>query len=125
MSSVAKGVQRLLPQTLPSALKPSSGNIFQVLSRTPNIVGKEVHQVRWSGKHISDSFWRVTRAQFKLNGNHGKAWGQLYWKGKLVTTRREEPIRGCLKYKWAEGRSVAPKSVSIRLGLGEALTLGM
>ncbi|KAJ6599365.1 hypothetical protein DFH09DRAFT_1130862 [Mycena vulgaris] len=134
MSSITRSLQRLLPQqALPPALKHHPANLYQVLSRTPNPVGKEVHQLRWGDKHIEDSFWRVTRARFKLNGSHGKAWGQLYWKGqsplsnqistptrnpkgKLVTTGRDEPIRGALKYKWTEGRSRAPtlKSVSIR-----------
>ncbi|KAJ7095098.1 hypothetical protein B0H15DRAFT_880870 [Mycena belliarum] len=105
MSSIERSLQRLLPKTLPPALKQHPSNVYRVLSRTPNPVGKEVHQIRWSDKHIPDSFWRVTRARFKCNGDHGKAWGQLYWKGKLVTPGRDERIRGSLKYKWAEGRS--------------------
>ncbi|KAJ7688437.1 hypothetical protein B0H17DRAFT_1012681 [Mycena rosella] len=109
MSNIGRSLQRLLPIALPPALKNHPANLYQVLSRTPNAVGKEVHQIRWSEKHISDSFWRVTRARFKCNGTHGKAWGQLYWKGQLVTTGRDEPIRGALKYKWAEGPSIAPK----------------
>lgn len=134
MSNITRSLQRLLPQALPPVLKHHPANIYQVLSRTPNAVGKEVHQIRWSEKQISDSFWRVTRAQFKCNGTHGKAWGQLYWKGtparifhpiqdqagttpgKLVTIGKDERIRGALKYKWTEGRSVAPplKSVSVQ-----------
>ncbi|KAJ7499219.1 hypothetical protein FB451DRAFT_1118184 [Mycena latifolia] len=105
MSNIHRSLQRLLPKALPPALKQHPANLYRILSRTPNPVGKEVYQLRWSDKHISDSFWRVTRARFKCNGDHGKTWGQLYWKGKLVTTGRDEPIRGALKYKWAEGRS--------------------
>ncbi|KAJ7781540.1 hypothetical protein B0H16DRAFT_1359136 [Mycena metata] len=124
MANITRSLQRLLPSTTPPALKNTPGNLYQVISRTPLVAGKEVHQVRWSEKHISDSFWRVTRAQFKCNGDHGKAWGQLYWKGrwcsftgtagptwtkgKLVTEGRDERIRGALKYKWVEGRSAAP-----------------
>ncbi|KAJ7117304.1 hypothetical protein C8R43DRAFT_1077647 [Mycena crocata] len=101
-------LQRLLPQTLPPTLKHHPANLYQVLTRTPPAVGKEVHQTRWSEKHISGSYWRITRAQFKCNGSHGKAWGQLYWKGKLVTPGREERIPGALKYKWVEGHSLVP-----------------
>ncbi|KAF7353047.1 hypothetical protein MVEN_01272400 [Mycena venus] len=115
MSTIARSLQRLLPrQTVPPALKDHPANLYQVLSRTPNCVGKEIHQIRWSQKHISDSFWRITRAQFKCNGDHGKAWGQLYWKGKLVTTGRDEPIRGALKYKWQAGRSAAPTPTPVK-----------
>ncbi|KAJ7367996.1 hypothetical protein DFH08DRAFT_11680 [Mycena albidolilacea] len=111
MATIARSLQRLLPrQSAPPALKDHPASLYQVLSRTPNVVGKEIHQIRWSQKHISDSFWHVTRAQFKCNGTHGKAWGKLYWKGKLVTTGRDEPIRGGLKYKWKYGRSAAPTS---------------
>ncbi|KAK7061463.1 hypothetical protein R3P38DRAFT_2829668 [Favolaschia claudopus] len=116
MATVAKSLQRLLPrQAIPPVLKHNAANLYQVLSRTPNAVGKEVHQIRWSRKHISDSFWRITRAQFKCNGDHGKAWGQLYWKGKLVTEGREELIRGGLKYKWREGRSAAPAPLPVEV----------
>ncbi|KAJ7774220.1 hypothetical protein DFH07DRAFT_800700 [Mycena maculata] len=109
MANITRSLQRLLPRALPPALKHHPANLYQVLSRTPNPIGKEIHQIRWSEKHISDSFWRVTRAQFKCNGVHGKAWGQLYWKGKLVTEGKEERIRGALKYKWSEGHSAAPR----------------
>ncbi|KAJ7283501.1 hypothetical protein C8J57DRAFT_1171196 [Mycena rebaudengoi] len=107
-NNIARTLQRLLPQALPPTLKQHPANLYQVLSRTPSAIGREVHQIRWSGKHISDSYWRVTRARFKCNGTHGKAWGQLYWKGKLVTKGPDELIRGALKYKWIEGRSLAP-----------------
>ncbi|KAF7301540.1 hypothetical protein MIND_00719500 [Mycena indigotica] len=109
MASLTQTLQRLLPssQALPPILKSNPANLYEVLSRSQNVAGKEVHQVRWSGKQISDSYWRVTRAQFKCNGKHGKAWGQLYWKGKLVTVGRDERIRGALKYKWCDGPSVA------------------
>nr|GAT53846.1 predicted protein [Mycena chlorophos] len=112
MASLAKTLQRLLPpsKALPPILKTRPGNLYEVLSRSPNIVGREIHQIRWSGKNIVNSYWRVTRAQFKCNGEHGKAWGQLYWRGKLVTTGRDERIRGSLKYKWADGRSTATGS---------------
>jgi small subunit ribosomal protein S34 len=87
MSNITRSLQRLLPQaSLPPVLKHHPANLYQVLSRTPSAVGKEMHQIRWSEKHISDSYWRVTRTQFKCNGTHGKAWGQLYWKGQLPSS---------------------------------------
>ncbi|KAJ6539052.1 hypothetical protein B0H19DRAFT_1002046 [Mycena capillaripes] len=113
MSNLARSLQRLLPtKSLPPALKHHPANLYEVLSRTPSPIGKEIHQIRWSEKHISESFWRVTRVQFKCNGTHGRAWGQLYWKGKLVTTGVDERIRGSLKYKWSDGRSAAPPMTS-------------
>lgn len=89
-STIAQSLRRLLPlkkSQLPPVLRPQTGNLFQILSRTPTSgVGTEVHQLRWSEKQISDSYWVITRSKFKCGGNHGKAWGQLYWKGLLNLT---------------------------------------
>jgi len=109
-STIAQSIRRLLPlkkSQLPPALRPQIGNLFQILSQTPTGgIGTEVHQLRWSEKQISDSYWLVTRSKLKDGGNHGKAWGQLYWKGVLVSPR-EELIQGALKYTWRDGRSKA------------------
>lgn len=126
-STITQSLKRLLPlkkSELPPALKPRTGNLYQVLSRTPTGgVGSEVHQLRWSEKQIANSYWVITRSKFKCGGNHGKAWGRLYWKGWLgfitwlfdtisyiytlgvPVSPREELIRGALKYTWKEGRS--------------------
>lgn len=45
-------------------------------------MGRRVYQTRWEQKQIYDCFWLVTRARFKCEGQHGKAWGKLHWKGK-------------------------------------------
>ncbi|KAJ3539715.1 hypothetical protein NMY22_g4610 [Coprinellus aureogranulatus] len=104
-STVAESIQRLLPKDLPPSLSPKSGNLYEVLSRTPTGgVGKKVFQTRWRGKQIHDCYWVVTRSKFKDEGRHGRAWGHLYWKGKNVSPK-EEVIRGGLKYNWAEGSS--------------------
>ncbi|KAK7695557.1 hypothetical protein QCA50_000193 [Cerrena zonata] len=42
----------------------------------------------------------------KLEGNHGKAWGKLYWRGKCVS-EQDEKIPGGLKYSWTTGTSKA------------------
>ncbi|KAF9057435.1 hypothetical protein BJ165DRAFT_1420374 [Panaeolus papilionaceus] len=109
-SSITRTLQQLIPlkkAELPPVLAPRAGNLYEVLSRTPQGgVGSTVHQMRWSSKQIDNSYWVVTRTKFKCEGKHGKAWGQLYWKGKLVSPR-EELIRGALKYSWKEGHSKA------------------
>ncbi|KAL0949863.1 hypothetical protein HGRIS_009896 [Hohenbuehelia grisea] len=103
--NLGRALQHLLPEQLPPSLASNPGNLYEVLSRTPiGVVGRKVHQIRWDGKQITNSFWLVTRAKFKCEGKHGKAWGKLFWKGKLVSTR-EERIRGGLKYTWATGAS--------------------
>ncbi|KAF9452169.1 hypothetical protein P691DRAFT_722475 [Macrolepiota fuliginosa MF-IS2] len=104
---VAKSLLKLLPKDLPPALRPkNSGNLYEVLSRTPNVEGLEVHQTRWSDKRVSNSYWKITDARFKCEGKHGKAWGILYWRGKKMSPQ-PELIRGGLKYVWKEGRSSA------------------
>ncbi|KAL1743572.1 hypothetical protein HDZ31DRAFT_64930 [Schizophyllum fasciatum] len=104
---IARALERLLPK--PSARPPTlsalPAALPRVLSRTPDGgVGRRVHQVRWAEKQIPDSYWLVSRTAFKRGGAHGKAWGKLYWKGRLVSDK-EERIRGTLKYSWAEGPS--------------------
>ena len=82
---LARSIQNLLPNKLPPSLSARPGNLYEVISRTPGGgVGKKVHQIRWSQKQIPDSYWVVTRAKFKCEGKHGKAWGKLYWKGRLA-----------------------------------------
>ncbi|TRM68431.1 hypothetical protein BD626DRAFT_626734 [Schizophyllum amplum] len=106
-SAIAKSLERLLPKPSerPPSLSSGASALPRILSRTPdNGIGRRVHQVRWSEKQIADCYWVVSRTQFKLGGAHGKAWGKLYWKGKLVS-EKEERIRGDLKYTWAEGPS--------------------
>ncbi|KAL1681346.1 hypothetical protein EV122DRAFT_288100 [Schizophyllum commune] len=106
-ANIARSLERLLPKPSerPPTLSSLPASLPRVLSRTPDGgVGRRVHQVRWSEKQIPDSYWVVSRTQFKLGGSHGKAWGKLYWKGKPVSDK-EERIRGTLKYSWAEGPS--------------------
>ncbi|KAG7096648.1 hypothetical protein E1B28_004064 [Marasmius oreades] len=109
--AIPHSLQKLLPKRLPPSLAPTrSGTLYEILSKTPSGgVGKHVHQTRWSKKKIPDCFWVVTRTKFKCEGKHGKAWGKLVWRGKVVSTQ-EERIRGSLKYKWAEGRSEFPET---------------
>ncbi|KAI0092460.1 hypothetical protein BDY19DRAFT_903277 [Irpex rosettiformis] len=104
-TSVAAALKKLLPKELPPSLSTRSSTLYQVLSRYPNDgVGQRIHQTRWSMKGISDSYWVVTKTRLKLEGKHGKAWGKLTWKGKLVSDHEEE-IRGGLKYTWRQGVS--------------------
>ncbi|KAF8631271.1 hypothetical protein AX15_002597 [Amanita polypyramis BW_CC] len=103
--NIARSLRRLLPKDLPPSLAGRPGNLYEVLSRTPDGgVGKEIHQMRWNNKQMEGSYWKVTRTKFKNEGKNGKAWGLLCWKGKLVSPQEEE-IRGGLKYTWAEGHS--------------------
>ncbi|KIM67847.1 hypothetical protein SCLCIDRAFT_1209980 [Scleroderma citrinum Foug A] len=103
--NATRAILTLLPKELPPSLQSKSGNLCQVLSRYPRDgVGKVVHQSRWSQKGIHGCYWQVTRTQLKLEGKHGKAWGRLVWKGKLVSPR-EELIPGSLKYNWMSGCS--------------------
>ncbi|KAL4075745.1 hypothetical protein J3A83DRAFT_4222599 [Scleroderma citrinum] len=103
--NATNAILELLPKELPPSLQSKPGNLYQVLSRYPRDgVGQIVHQTRWSQKGIHGCFWQVTRTNLKLEGQHGKAWGRLTWKGKMVSPR-EEPIPGSLKYNWMSGTS--------------------
>ncbi|KDQ64904.1 hypothetical protein JAAARDRAFT_188179 [Jaapia argillacea MUCL 33604] len=105
---IARALQQLLPKPLPRVLSNKPSTLYDVLSRAPlNPAGKRVHQIRWGEKGIEDSYWEVTKANFKGDGGHGRAWGILYWKGQRISERPER-IRGALKYYWQFGRSKTP-----------------
>ncbi|KAG2152860.1 hypothetical protein DEU56DRAFT_776588 [Suillus clintonianus] len=105
MERAVRAIQGLLPSTLPPSLRTTPANLYQVLSRAPGGgAGQRVHQIRWTEKGIRNCYWQVTRTRLKLEGNHGKAWGKLYWRGKQIS-EQEERIDGSLKYKWSTGPS--------------------
>ncbi|KIO19880.1 hypothetical protein M407DRAFT_246026 [Tulasnella calospora MUT 4182] len=105
----AKVVSAAMPK---SPMIHSTGNLYQVLSSLPKDgVGARITQARWEKKGIQDSYWEITRVRLKAEGNHGKAWGKLVWKGKPVnehTTR----IRQGLKYLWKDIPNSPNPSVS-------------
>ncbi|KAI0356509.1 hypothetical protein OH77DRAFT_1452340 [Trametes cingulata] len=105
MASVQAALRKLLPSQLPPSLSSLPGNLYEVLSRYPQDgVGQRVHQTRWGSKGIAGSYWEVTRTKLKCEGQHGKAWGVLVWKGKRIGDR-DQKIPGGLKYRWAVGES--------------------
>lgn len=113
-TKVASALKQLLPAELPPSLQSRSGSLYSVLARYPKDgVGQRVHQTRWSMKGISDSYWLVTRTKLKLEGQHGKAWGKLVWKGKPIS-QREELIPGGLKYTWKQGASRGKPQAAIK-----------
>ena len=75
-------------------------NLYQQLSIMPKDgVGLKVRQRKWVAKgldvprnkplgSITDKnedhlcYWEVTRVRLKDGGNHGKAWGRLFWRGE-------------------------------------------
>lgn len=129
VTKAVRAIQSILPQKLPPTLDTRAANLYKVLGRHPNDgVGLRVSQTRWGERGISNSYWLVTRSKLKCEGQHGKAWGKLHWKGgfrpsklevplwkcatltrllsgKLVT-KGDERIPGSLKYKWRTGPSI-------------------
>lgn len=80
---VTLALKALLPKKLPPTLVSRVGNLYTVLARYPQDgVGQKVHQMRWGYKGIYDSYWLITKSRLKIGGTHGRAWGQLYWKGE-------------------------------------------
>ncbi|EPQ25802.1 uncharacterized protein PFL1_06669 [Pseudozyma flocculosa PF-1] len=68
-----KAIQEALPKKVPVGTQKESGHLC---------------------------YWQVTGVRLKDGGRQGKAWGRLYWRGKLVTKGRPQEIRGGLKYCW-------------------------
>ncbi|KAI0771983.1 hypothetical protein BD413DRAFT_547459 [Trametes elegans] len=106
-SPIHTALRKLLPSKVPPSLSSAPGTLYQVLSRYPQDgVGLKVHQTRWGAKGAQGSYWEVTRTKLKCEGEHGKAWGILVWKGKRVS-ENDERIPGGLKYRWSVGESQA------------------
>jgi len=107
-AALTPALAKLLPRDAASQLAKTSqpGTLYRTLSRLPNDgVGARIYQSRWESKGIQGCFWEVTRVRFrKGEGEHGKAWGRLVWRGKVVS-EKEERIPGGLKFKWNEGVS--------------------
>lgn len=81
-TTITTALRALLPSKLPPSLSTNPANLYQVLSRYPHDgVGRKVFQTRWGYKGIEGCYWEVTRTRLKLEGNHGKAWGYLVWRG--------------------------------------------
>lgn len=124
-TSLQSALRKLLPSQLPPSLSPLPGNLYEVLARFPRDgVGQRVYQTRWGAKGIEGSYWEVTRTSLKCEGQHGKAWGVLVWKGEHKsrcvhaglldtcnhctgkrTSEQDQKIPGGLKYRWAVGES--------------------
>ena len=82
-ANMTSALKSLLPKQPPPSLYSRPGSLYEVLARYPKDgVGQHVHQTRWGYKNIVGSYWVVTRSKLKQEGLHGKAWGQLYWKGE-------------------------------------------
>jgi small subunit ribosomal protein S34 len=87
-SSISASVLNLLPRHLPPTLNPPQrGSLYKILSQTPHVEGLLVHQKRWSEYGLVGSYWRITRAEFKSKGKHGKVWGIYYRKCKSPPSR--------------------------------------
>jgi len=107
-SKALRVLESFLPQIVPPSLDNRAANLYQVLSRYPHDgIGMQVSQTRWGQKGIAESYWVVTRTKLKLEGQHGKAWGKLYWKGTPTSTQ-DQRIPGSLKYSWKIGPSEVP-----------------
>lgn len=85
-SSLPGAVSKLLAKPNPFA-KKGQKSLFETLSSLPNDgVGSRVAQTRWVKQGIPSSFWEVTKVKLKHEGQHGKAWGILHWRGKFTDT---------------------------------------
>lgn len=84
-----------------NTLKSSSGHKLPlVISKLPKVDSNmRVAQSRWKGVSDEDTFWTITRCKLRAGG-HGSVYGKLTWKGKDVTRKEDELIRGSNKYNW-------------------------
>ena len=85
--SAQTALRKLIGGNLPPSLKRTGPmSLPQLLSmHRGDGVGLSVHQTRWSKKGIPGSYYKITRAKLKGEGEKvtGKVWGCLIWKGSL------------------------------------------
>ncbi|GJJ07664.1 hypothetical protein Clacol_010564 [Clathrus columnatus] len=105
-SSLPSSISKILSKPNPFARKGHQ-SLFETLSSLPNDgLGSFVAQTQWAKQGNPNSYWQVTKVKLKHEGQHGKAWGRLYWRGKLAETikgrtpERERLIPGGLKHGW-------------------------
>jgi len=96
-----KGRQRL---AILSHIATQPRRLPAILSRLPRDgVGSCVRRETWAQKGFNDSWWEITRVKLKNEGRDGRAWGRLWWRGKLVTNtanKTDEPIDGGVRHNW-------------------------
>lgn len=86
-SALPPALSKIAKNPFASKLKGAK-NLYQTLSRLPEDgVGTLVTQPRWERKGIPGCFYYVTRAKIKTGGEHGKAWGILFWNGTSCEPR--------------------------------------
>lgn len=122
-STVQTALRKLLPSKLPPSLSPHPGSLYEVLSRYPQDgVGQRVYQTRWGAKGIEGSYWEVTRTKLKAEGQHGKAWGVLVWKGEhqlhQTTFRKKNTFLHDFIHRQAcrRGRRTNPWRTQVQMG---------
>jgi len=87
LNRLPEAAARLVPNL--SVLTNNPTSLYKTLSRLPrNGVGAKIIETRWAQKNFKDCYWVVSRSHLKLDGAHGKAYGQLHWRG----TCAPEPI---------------------------------
>ncbi|KIJ26027.1 hypothetical protein M422DRAFT_785348 [Sphaerobolus stellatus SS14] len=123
-SSLPSALAKITKNPFSSKLK-GAHNLYQTLSLLPKDgVGSLVAQPRWERKGIPGCFFYITRTKLKTGGEHGKAWGILFWKpmeGDVSERKphKEAQIRGGLKYQW---KSIPYEDVGFK-GIEEELRL--
>lgn len=84
-STLPGAVAKVLLKPNPFA-KKGHRSLFETLSALPNDgIGSFVAQTQWAKQGNPNSFWEVTKVRLKHEGQHGKAWGRLYWRGNIHT----------------------------------------
>ena len=80
---------RMITRLASTSAGPSSTNAFslyQTLAKLPNEgIGSLVAQKRWAAKGIDGSYWEIKKVKLKNDGQNGKAWGKLVWKGVFLS----------------------------------------
>ncbi|KAK9785857.1 hypothetical protein WJX73_009064 [Symbiochloris irregularis] len=67
-------------------------SLFDLLQKQPKQgLGQKFRRTSWK----DDSFWTLTAAKPSLEGQRGKAWGLLTWKGEQQSQRKQ--VNGSLK----------------------------
>jgi small subunit ribosomal protein S34 len=108
MDSVTNVVKNEVKNTMKSmkqeeTLEPTHferlrSSLFEIIAWKKDFgVGMNVTRIPWKERY-SDTYWTVKRVKMNRDLRHGRAWGNLTWKG--TTEDKEQEIRGPLKKEW-------------------------
>ncbi|KAF9963468.1 hypothetical protein BGZ65_003126 [Modicella reniformis] len=105
MSTIAKEILSKPANALPLISQfTQPKNLYRALKvMDARGVGENVTTTKLLNKGFKDCYYKVTQIKFRgTEVDHGKAYGIVVWKGKVLNNGKPVEIRGGLKWNWVK-----------------------